>query len=1039
MKKMKQWVFLGIGTLLVLFVIVSLLIPYPKEEKRETINRVYESNMKMGQDVQKNFILLQAFEAEVNLKEEEEEETTKSNTQELKSILQNEDVMNHNIIAKDTKDSKNVKDSENTKDSKNAKDSESLKESKDIKDTITIKKGIKATWEFTVETTGDYFIRAGYFLLEGNGQDLEAKIQVDGKEIAEDKNATLTRLWSDSGNFVLTASGDESKPEQQTISLWAEENMKWNGSQDIILSLEAGTHTISITGIREEGLIQYIKLYTKETKTYEEYLEETSQFVSSLSDVSAQFDKSNVSAQFTKPDVIKIQAETPYMKSSSLLYPIYDRSSAYTTPYHSTAIRYNTIGGSNWSKDGQWIEWKINVEEDGYYQIGMRYRQNGAKGVTSARRVLIDGEVLFDELEQVNFPYDAGWQTDFLGFDKPYHFYLAKGEHTLRLEVALLELTDITEKMDATVYALNALYREIIIITGTEPDMYRDYHLETTVPELETKLQRLVDELKGYEDYLEERYGANSYASRIVSQLKRQLESFIKQPYTIQKRLSMFKTNISAMAEWVLELKEQPLELDCFYLTQIGAKLPKADTNLFGKAGHELRSFFGSFFHNYSELSSTAEGKEEVTIQVWLGKGRDQANVIKRLVDEYFTKETGIRVNISLVEGALVKAAIAGQGPDVNLFTTRGEAMNLAFRGALDALDKMEGFSELKTQYMENAFVPYTYEDTVYAIPEEQIFYMMFIRTDVFEELGIEIPKTWTDVMEIMPILQAANLGIGLPYTDGYATMNSGIGTINLLPTLLAQNRISIYNEDNTRIQLTDSKAYQSFKMWTDFYTMYDFDLYKDDFNRFRTGEMPIVISPYTLYNNLAKAAPEIAGQWTMTTVPGTMNSSNDINIATSASGSCSIILKGCKEKEAAWKFVHWWNSAQTQEKYSKEIEAELSVLGRYSPANLEAFSHTNWYAEEKEILLKQWSSVVEIPEIPGGYYTSRNIDNAFRDVYYNGENARESLYTWMNGVNEELERKQKQIRKRNQTKNSNSEKENIKDLQEDGKNTGGE
>ena len=60
--------------------------------------------------------------------------------------------------------------------------------------------------------------------------------------------------------------------------------------------------------------------------------------------------------------------------------------------------------------------------------------------------------------------------------------------------------------------------------------------------------------------------------------------------------------------------------------------------------------------------------------------------------------------------------------------------------------------------------------------------------------------------------------------------------------------------------------------------------------------------------------------------------------------------------------------------------------------------------------LLQQWKNVVEVPEIPGGYYVSRNIDNAFRQVFYNGENARDTLNYWMNAVNEELARKQLQL-----------------------------
>lgn len=921
--------------------VVSLLIPYKEDSKRNPTNHLYESRMDANSIISDKQIVLKVSEAEAM-------------------------------------------------------------ENVDYKELVDLENGYffggqgAVSWEFDLKEDGYYYISAGYLPLEGNGQYIQFNVLIDNTNLSvEDGIASLSRLWTDSGNFKRAAGGDEIRPEQQEVSLWREEKFKYNTKSDIQVYLEAGKHSIKITNTKENCMIDYLRLYEKNTVTYIEYLEKNN--------------ASNIDIDYIQ----MVEAETPYLKSSSELYPIYDKASPFTTPYHSTSIRYNTIGGENWADEGQWMEWKLTVPSSGNYQIGLRYRQNKNKGVVSARSVTLDGEIPFKELDKVTFGYSIDWQTAYLEGEEPYLFYLTEGEHTIRMEVVLGELSKVTSDMDNTVYNLNSFYRDIIMITGTEPDLYRDYNLENAIPDLVNNMTSISVELDTYEKYLEMEYGENSYASRVISQLKRQLQSFIEKPYTIQKRLSVLKTNISSMAEWVISFKEQSLEVDSFYITGVDTPIPQAETNLLGRIGHEIRAFLGSFTHNYNSVSLVTEIDDAPTITVWLGKGRDQAYVIKRLIDDYFTPESGINVNMSLVDGALVKAAIAGKGPDVNLFTTRGEAMNLAFRGALQPLNEMDGFNELFSQYIDSAFIPYEYDKQIYAIPEEQVFYMMFVRTDILDSFGLTIPQTWNDLMNIMPILQAANLEIGLPYTDGYVTMGNGIGTINILPTLLAQRGIPFYNDNNTETLLATSEAYRAFKMWTDFYTMYDFSLYKDDFNRFRTGEMPIVITPYTLYNTLFEAAPEIMGQWVMTTVPGTMNEKNELDISTSASGSCSIILEDCEDVDAAWEFVNWWNSSETQAKYSKEIEAELSIIGRYTPANLVAFENTNWYEEEKELLLKQWEAVVEIPEIPGGYYTSRNIDNAFRAVFYNGENARESLYYWINSVNEELKRKQAQLKAR--------------------------
>lgn len=67
--------------------------------------------------------------------------------------------------------------------------------------------------------------------------------------------------------------------------------------------------------------------------------------------------KSNEAAGYTAvADVsVTVQAEDAVYKSDSTLYPITDRSSPATQPYHPSKTRLNVIGGSNWNQVGQWL------------------------------------------------------------------------------------------------------------------------------------------------------------------------------------------------------------------------------------------------------------------------------------------------------------------------------------------------------------------------------------------------------------------------------------------------------------------------------------------------------------------------------------------------------------------------------------------------------------------------------------------------------------------------------------------------------------
>ena len=149
----------------------------------------------------------------------------------------------------------------------------------------------------------------------------------------------------------------------------------------------------------------------------------------------------------------------------------------------------------------------------------------------------------------------------------------------------------------------------------------------------------------------------------------------------------------------------------------------------------------------------------------------------------------------------------------------------------------------------------------------------MFYRTDAFEELGLRVPTTWDELLLVAETLQRNNMNIGLPYVslDAYQSVSTGIGGTTLFPTLLLQSGVGLYTEDHLTTTLNTPGALEAFKLWTSLYTQYGFPLYKDDFNRFRSGEMPLVITNYTFYSQLKTAAPDIRNLWDMALIPGTV------------------------------------------------------------------------------------------------------------------------------------------------------------------------
>lgn len=285
---------------------------------------------------------------------------------------------------------------------------------------------------------------------------------------------------------------------------------------------------------------------------------------------------------------------------------------------------------------------------------------------------------------------------------------------------------------------------------------------------------------------------------------------------------------------------------------------------------------------------------------------------------------------------------------------------------------------------------------------------MLFYRKDILEDLKLKVPQTWEDVYNIIPVLKKRQMEFALPVpaTTGVSVLEPS----KAFAMLLYQQDGQFYDKDGESSALDSEVSMQAFKKWTDLYVNYKLPLVFDLPTRFRTGEIPLAITDYNFYNTLSVSAPEIRGLWGFVPVPGIMQSDGTIKRDVSGSGSAVIMLNQAKDKDAAWAFMKWWTSKDTQVRFGREMEALLGASARYPTANIEALEELPWPTEDIRNLKQQWQWVKGIPEVPGGYYTGRSLDNAFREVTNNKTNTRDALYDYVEEINRELEFKQQEI-----------------------------
>ncbi len=872
-------------------------------------------------------------------------------------------------------------------------------------------------WTITVPESGLYDLSVLYYPYEGKNSAIQRAFFIDGQlPYGEMAMVEFCRVWRN-GDFPAIVDengitvhqwakdnqGNDLKPSAEEIPEWVVGHLyDSNGyiTEQLSIYLEAGDHTLTMLAMREPMLVRSITL--ENTDRPAAYAD-----VKAAGDVAGQKDTSGLTIRF--------EAENADKTSSQMLYPVQDQSSAAVYPASTRYLLNNAIGGNSWKSAGQWIEWSFEVEQDGYYAISVYDKQNFVRGINCYRKIYVDGAVPFDEFNAYGFGYDAKWRMETLADEKgePYRIYLTKGEHTLRMEVVLGDMAAIIAQVQDCVQQLNDIYRQVIYITGVAPDQFRDYQIEASLPGLEAELIQVKADLNVALAALEVTAGTNSDKLTVLRTMDDQLEELIEDQERFTEVLSSYKTNVRACGNWITQVLGMPLQLDRIYIHSADVQ-PKAEGENWWKGlTHEAQRMYYSFIIDYNQVGNVAdENSDGVVLTLWIGTGRDQANVIKALIDEKFTPETGISVNVQLVDmNTLLRATLSGEGPDVaiQVANTNGIAggvlntgndtpVNYGLREAVLDLSQFDDFEEVAARFAQASLVPFSFNGATYALPDTMTFPMMFYRKDILAEIGLEVPTTWDEVKVAMTILAKNQMEFGMLPSEQIFAM------------LLFQNGGVYYTENGMASALDTDTAINVFKKYCEYYTDYKLDKATSVEERFRTGECPIIISDYTTYNNLQVSAPDIKGLWDFTTVPGTVQEDGAINRATGASGLADIIMSATEHPEESWAFLKWWTSAEIQTLYGREMESLMGASARVATANKEALANLSWPMKDYKALVAQMEQVQGIPQVPGGYYTWRNVNNAFytitTDTATNNTTPREALMDKVYYINAEIDYK---------------------------------
>ncbi len=920
----------------------------------------------------------------------------------------------------------------------------------------------EVTFGFNIENKGFYNVEIEYMATEPTSNNIERGILIDGEyPFKESRSVAFVGHWVDEYDtryeddardafllgynsklldeygFLRDINNNEVRPAKAARPTWTTRlvyDSTGYYNEPLSFYLEEGEHTISINGVTGSMVIRAIRIYVaEEAPSYES--------------VVAEYEKNGYKSA-SADSVIKVQAEYATATSDQSIYAINDRTSAINEPQDAATVYLNSIGGTKWQTNAQWIDWEIEVPEDGLYEIATRFKQDTMAGMYVTRKLYIDGEVPFAEAAELSFNYGSNWQTQMLGTTvvdekgnktvDPYKFYLTKGVHTIRLEVVLGDMAPVLREVSGIMTAINNYYLKILMITGTNPDSYRDYGFSTLIPDVMTGLVTASEQLYAISAEIEEITGQKGEDSVLLDKIALILERMGKDDDEVAPNLGSLKDNIGQLGTWISDTRSQPLTLDYIQIMPADdAEIPQADAGFVDSLWHELKSFFMSFVSDYNNLGVLdAIDENSDPVEVWMTAGRDQAQIIRTMLTE-FTAAEGVPVNLKLVAGgSLLPATLSGTGPDVSIQNASADCINYAIRSAVLPLNEMEGFEEVTKRFDDTALVPLTLHGKTYGLPETQTFSMLFIRLDVFAELGMEIPQTWDDLYNLLPVLQSNNLEAGFPTQLGGLTLLMYQRDEPMYKAAVSEEEMiaagldpeDAYLTEGMQINLDSNTALDCFKQACELFTMYGFPMTFDFANRFRTGEMPIAVADYSSYNQLTIFAPEISGLWKMSPLPGTATYKTDENgqfiydengekIIESINRNSVATVTGVMmmrdalgDEERAWKFMSWWTDKKAQSDYGNELVALLGASGQYATANRESLKEQPWSSEAMEALDYQFDNLAVTPEMPGGYIITRYVQFAFLAAYNDSANPVNELLGYIDSINSELTRKRQEF-----------------------------
>lgn len=859
-----------------------------------------------------------------------------------------------------------------------------------VNDVLAVKAGDTVTLNIDVPVSGRYVMSFDYLSYDESILPVEMGMKIDGGyPFYEARSMKFETTWVSDGVDV-DRYGNEIVSLPDKLIRWEHKEVmdaSYRYSDPLPVELTAGVHKLELN--IQEGTLLLGNISLEAPGDVAEYAGSTKAEGNAL---------------------ITIEAEDFYQRNDSSIHAIGEYGSS-LSPLSATTTVLNIIDEDSFNEAGQTVSYQFHVDNAGYYYIGMNYRQSEKNDFPVFVDWKIDGEIPNSAFKSYQVEAANKFRTVTLTDDNDdkLSVYLEPGDHTISLTISADNLRYALEAVDEIMSGISDLSLEVTKVTGTNKDKYRDLKLTRYIPDVQDRLLGWVDELYSLAEQAQpyvnakspDKVAAFSYLLIAANQLK----SLAEKPNELVYRVDELSTSVNSIntqiANFVDLINDNDISIDRIYIYQDGARLPKGQ-NIFQSIGTSLKRFGYSFMGQSYSASNT----DESHIQVWVNRPRTYVEIMQKMIDEKFTPETGIEVDLSIMTDAqkLILSNASGDTPDIATGINYSIPFDLAIRGSLVDLSKFDNYKEVFGRYSEGLLVPSVVGEGLYSLPETMNFYVMFYRTDILSKLGLSVPNTMDELIAMLPDLQMRGLNVYYP-TAAMLVMRNFHGTT----PIIYQMDGALYGDTALDILVDSEATVEGFTELTELFTLYDLPVDVPNFyQHFRNGDLPIGIADFNSYNLILNAAPEIANSWSIALVPGIEDEeTGEVKRYMSGGAESTVMFSSDDEREQkAWQFMEWWSRADIQAEFGQRLQILYGDEYIWPTANLEAFERLPYPTSDKDIILTQAQYILETPRLLGSYMMERELSNAFNDVVVNGDTVRSRIDEVAKTVLRETERK---------------------------------